>query len=911
MIIKNQLLKALVLLIGMIGCMACSEQSEDKDNPPQAGSSNLTVTPGKLNFKAEGGTQELRVKTTYEYFGYDFTADWISADFKDDATYNIITVTAKPNTTSSVRKATFKIIGSNSETGVDETVNITIEQEGKNSSGGGKTFTVSAQGGTIEEGNIKINFPSGTYDGDRQVEIKEIEQGKTALEEEVSSFYEVFMPADSKKPLQISIKSDVKGDNIGFIAHAPGVALHDENRETAYGDIRLQSKYANGTYTATIPSINDSKNPEGLKISFGLVKMSDNTSVSANARSTRSEEDGDIKWHKIWGIYYFSSNRKKVEALIDDAMTQAVKIIKNLGFKVKGDRDIPLDFSIYFTNTNVCGYFIQSRVSDEWSYISLNSSYIFDNIDKNPMEIRRTIIHELFHYFQANYDPASSTSDKCFEGYNEDLFIRNRIYEAGGVWIEKYVDSNKYYDSDWKKDFQYNFIAPYNEGEIAESSDDLKTGTTKEKYATAQHWGYGSAPIFDWFVYKKDASVILELYKEFKKGKVTMFRHWIEDCEKATGVQFHSDFDNYATKMCEGSLVHGISYGSNVDYKPVDKKYGLYDVCKGKWGNWTVDGIKEFKNPVYQYGVRPNLLAPSTNSKDKINLKDKQIRLEQENENLKTKVWFYEEATGKYTYLGEFKKGSDLLIKDEKILNQLLYENDAVNHKAKVLLLGTWMIKQSKVQEESIIKVALVKEPKITKVAITYAYNDTNNENVWCQLPWKSRNDYSSGITEVLQWAPCKAVMNKTDNTITITSSGEMSTEWNKGTQKWDFTFTIDGKNWGLKDYYDIEGSVSFEANEKERDTWSETKTQRKISFRLKKASYVEMDSWDEVKEFKEFGMSIAANQLFEGFTDTWNYEYHKFATENQQEEYKTDSKDYKPKNDASVTFNIQIWEEE
>ena len=113
MIIKNQLLKALVLLIGMIGCMACSEQSEDNDNPPQAGSSNLTVTPGKLNFKAEGGTQELRVKTTYEYFGYDFTADWISADFKDDATYNIITVTAKPNTTSSVRKATFKIIGSN------------------------------------------------------------------------------------------------------------------------------------------------------------------------------------------------------------------------------------------------------------------------------------------------------------------------------------------------------------------------------------------------------------------------------------------------------------------------------------------------------------------------------------------------------------------------------------------------------------------------------------------------------------------------------------------------------------------------------------------------------------------------------------------------------------------------------
>ena len=121
---KKQLFKALILLIGMIGFMACSEKTEDKGNTPAppAGTSSLKVTPGKLNFTAEGGTLELKVTTTYDYFGYDFTADWISADFKDDPTYNIITITAKPNTSPTARTTTIKVTGSNSQTSIDETV---------------------------------------------------------------------------------------------------------------------------------------------------------------------------------------------------------------------------------------------------------------------------------------------------------------------------------------------------------------------------------------------------------------------------------------------------------------------------------------------------------------------------------------------------------------------------------------------------------------------------------------------------------------------------------------------------------------------------------------------------------------------------------------------------------------------
>lgn len=719
MIIKNQLLKALVLLIGMISCMACSEQSEDNDNPPQAGSSNLTVTPGKLNFKAEGGTQELRVKTTYEYFGYDFTADWISADFKDDATYNIITVTAKPNTTSSVRKATFKIIGSNSETGVDETVNITIEQEGKNSSGGGKTFTVSAQGGTIEEGNIKINFPSGTYDGDRQVEIKEIEQGKTALEEEVSSFYEVFMPADSKKPLQISIKSDAKGNNISFAAHAPGVALHDINRGVTYSDIHLETKYANGTYTTTVPAINDPENPEGVKVSFGLVKTSSSTYGSANVRTTRSEENGEIKWEYVWcDTQLGETGKNRIESVITEGMNESVKIIKGFGFKVTGDRKIPLNIVNKGLGDKECGRFIQSTIKDDWNSIKFNLTYLIENIS-NPTDIKRTVIHELFHYFQSEYDPVYSPYLKggMYGNFLDDAYFRLRAYEAGGVWIEKYVDPQRYYDSGWRKNFGYCFIGPYNEGTTTEADTDNLKGE-----AAYRAWGYGSAPMLDWFVYEKGTEAILKLYQEFKKGGKTTFKQWIKAGETATQAKFHSKFDEYATKMCEGSLVRGINYKKGVDHG-VDTKFGLWDVCDSMKNNQFTkvdDGTKEHVKTVYQYGVRPTYMRFSySNAEDLKDYAKKQITIEQDNKDLTNKAWFYEQSTGKYTYLGEFKKDDPLVVNDEKILDKLINKpGNPKNYNQNTIVVATWMTKQDAETAKSKLIVSL--GPKINNITGTW-----------------------------------------------------------------------------------------------------------------------------------------------------------------------------------------------
>ena len=130
----EKLFRNLLLLFAVISLGACSEKSDETPSGP-VGTKSLQVTPSKLTFTAAGGSQQLQVKTSYQYYGYDIPAEWLSGSFKDDPTYNYVVITADPNTKPEARSATIKITGSNSESGVDEYVMISVEQEGSSSSG--------------------------------------------------------------------------------------------------------------------------------------------------------------------------------------------------------------------------------------------------------------------------------------------------------------------------------------------------------------------------------------------------------------------------------------------------------------------------------------------------------------------------------------------------------------------------------------------------------------------------------------------------------------------------------------------------------------------------------------------------------------------------------------------------------
>ena len=868
---KKQLFKALILLIGMIGFMACSEKTEDKGNTPAppAGTSSLKVTPGKLNFTAEGGTLELKVTTTYDYFGYDFTADWISADFKDDPTYNIITITAKPNTSPTARTTTIKVTGSNSQTSIDETVNITIEQEGKESSGSYEYTTISKAGGEVSVEDMSISFPANTFSSDASIGVAKAESGSIRGDEEASAFYKVELPVDTRESFKVSIKAE-KSDDIQMIAHAASVSISG-NMQQGESDVVLESTYKDGTYIAEVPAFDNNGESGSASISFGMVKKGQGTK---GARTRGTTKDPSITFYLDWSRKYDWS--LSTQEIIEDAATDAINAILGLGFKVKGTRNIPIVIKA-LSDEGAYGYFKQSAFSDKWSTIEINSKML--NGDKD--ELRQTVYHEMFHYFQSEYDPRCCFSK--FRNVYRDLLM---LIEAGGVWIEKLAGNG------------YSGIMKQNADIVVRSFDPVKElykGTPGEGREYQAH-GYGMGIVLEHLSQETSDKSILKLYEAMKEGASTT-KDCVQQFKDKAGYDFFWNYDEFALKVVTGELIDG---------------FGFSNVREGGQMTLKDDKIQTVEGKVYPYGTKVKQFKIDKGYVDKNgsnSMKNKALLAEEMNDYVNTYIYIQKKGDKNGKELGHIYRGDQFMYDDQKVLEKAM---DGATYFYLVTLNTTNVnVENSKLE----VALAEVKVPKITKVAVSYGYTTTDNETMWCQLPWKSSGDYSSGISEVDQWAPCKAVMNMADNTITITSSGEMPVESSfiagNGTQKWDFTFTIDGKNWGMKDFYDIEGSVSFEANEMTKDSWSETKKQRKISFRLKKTSYVEMESWDKVKGYKEFGTTIPANQLFGNLSDTWNYEYHRFATEEEPEVYETESKDYKPKNDESLTFSIQIWEEE
>ena len=675
---KKQLFKVLILLIGMIGFVACSEKTEDDNNTPAppVGTSSLRVTPGKLNFTATGGTQELRIVTTYGYFGYDFTADWISADFKDDPTYNIITITAKPNTSPTARTATIKVTGSNSQTSIDETVNITIEQEGDSSSGEGKAFVIPAKGGTIEEGDLSITFPEGTFSSDTKVYVDEVKEGDIMGNAEVSKFYKTTLPANTNKPIKVSIKTDAKGDDIAMIAHSPSTSTHGQIGN--YSDICLASTHSGGVYTVEIPAIENEGVTENIDISFGLESLPDNNSTRSNeyVAHTRSKDDGEIKWHKLWYDRWSDPNRSTINSDINDAMKEAVKIIKGLGFKVPGNRDIPLIFRESGLAYGEYGRHEQSKVFDSWNCITLNAPLLFgSNYSKEAL--RRTILHELFHYFQSAYDPCPSSFIKASGYIFRSVWVYHviQIMEAGGVWIEKLV-SNGYYDYGWKENGYYQVLrSPFEIGLMEGGAGD----------ATAPLWGYGASLYFENISQRTSNDKIIKFYEEWQKKDKVLFQDIIKRGEAAIGVNllgkgYLEDFENFILQLAEGRLITFSPYkDTSIDINtPFKFDIGWFELNAADKIKITEATTKTLKQKVYELGIRTGRvdLMSYKNSKGNADASKLSVNITQKNDNVYTYVYAYNQNTHKSNRLGKVENGKPLIIKDEKVLKQLLQKEN-------------------------------------------------------------------------------------------------------------------------------------------------------------------------------------------------------------------------------------------
>lgn len=650
------------------------------------------------------------------------------------------------------------------------------------------TQVISTAGGSISYESVSFTFPSGTFSDASEVSVTPLKAGAVLGEDEQSPFYQITLPLDTRKGVTVSIKGDQKDENTVFIFHAPVVATHDANGTVTYADIIMPATYANGAYTAQIPPANNGGVKKSINMSFGLAKA-----LSSSSQGTRSATNGDIKWEINWfGWSWIVTNRAsidKVESDINAAMNEAVKVIKGLGFKVKGDRNIPINMCTFGLKDGEYGVHSQSCISDSNSVINLNRSLLTGS-KYNAKILKRTIMHELFHYFQSAYDPSGTAWEKCSVKEQPE---RLRIMEAGGVWIEKLADENGMYDAGWVVDFQRALRGYLDEG----------AGGDEQYESAFQTWGYGSATVLDWFELKKGKEQIVKMYETWRDKKTNPFEAWLKECEKACGVEFFNKFSDYITTMAEGNLNAGVDW-TNINATTGKRKFTAANFETKENIYLNANQKETRRDAVYHYGIKTLRV---TINKD-LDVKGQQLKIYHQQQNILGKVWRVTKTTGEASLIGTVTAGKPLQITNEAILGSL--------RNTDVLMVVLEQISNAR-QQEAFEITASLEEPDITTSPQALAFEakgGTKEVTVVTNQPnykVKANND----------WLEVKKVDNLTFKVTASQNNGDARTgsvtvtalnDENKEVGSYDMPVTQDERGKGAYDFTGLK-YVTIEVN--------------------------------------------------------------------------------------------------
>ena len=427
--------------------------------------------------------------------------------------------------------------------------------------------TVTTAGGTISKGDIEFTFPAGSFSKDEKVAITEVKEGDVLGSEEASKFYQLTVSPQINKPLTIRIKCAESGADVNVVAHAPSYSLSEDI--LTYDDIILPSEYSEGTYTVTLPATNnkDVNDDETMAVSFGVAKVEycgdrDPAKTRATRASNYDEKftEGNVSWH-----FNLSSSFKKTYATklsnywsdINGCIRDAIKTLQDLGLEVT-ERDVTFSFA----KIKEYGCFNQSGVYNEWSSIQVGLQ-VLENYEKDKDNFRSTIIHELMHMFQADYDPrcAFRKADKFgtiseWTGglISEGLVVhdgseRLLLYESGAVWAEQFMIGK------FNTDFANRYVDDYIKGLYA--IDQIYTsGTTHSRY---ESHGYGMSVLMQYITrhmteYKLNDKSIVDLYKIWHDINGSA-KYCIQQLTKNAGRDlFALDYDKFLLTLLKGEI---------------------------------------------------------------------------------------------------------------------------------------------------------------------------------------------------------------------------------------------------------------------------------------------------------------------------------------------------------------------
>ena len=538
--------------------------------------------------------------------------------------------------------------------------------------------TVPVTGGTITKDSISITFPSGTFTEETKVAITEIQKGKIGGEYEASKFYQIAMPCIASKPIEFKIKSKEIEGNICFVAQADAFSVC--SGETRKVEHHYEASYSNGEYSSTIPAINGDAD-ENIYFTLGLGRILDPSTGKARTREGNSFKNQVLFEGKVKNVNYqirymwtildqikWSINGDEtfdkiinISGKVHDYVKESMTKIMDLGFKVEGSPTIYIDFD---TSEKDWGghQFCALPLSTSWStYVSLGTKKLLE-IDTTDEDIKCTVIHEVFHWFQTHYDPRSNWKKAKGSG---DYII---FYEMGGAWIENLMNDGqlnaKWLNNDILKEH------------VTAGLDKFGLTDTKKRIGNNQQQGYLMAPLL-YYMCSSNAmkefgfsnKSVVELHELFTGGfkveaslnpfaddyfvgTLNIMNDWAKiyhDSNFFTGTQI----DDYYLKLLNGTLVKGTDI------------FAIWEAYKSEPGSRIIkkvsDASPEYKGDnLYPYGC--NFRAYHLMDFKDISLKDKKLVFKQTEEGVQTYVLAANKTDKKYERIGTVAKGQDSIV---------------------------------------------------------------------------------------------------------------------------------------------------------------------------------------------------------------------------------------------------------
>ena len=559
--------------------------------------------------------------------------------------------------------------------------------------------TVSASGGTIEKGDIAITFPSGTFSSDTKVAVTEVKKGSILGEYEVSPFYQITLPLTMVKPLTVKVKCAETGDDINAILHVPATAISEGRQE--YIDMTVKSTYKDGGYTLSLPAFDNGETTESVSLSIGIGHMM----RIEDSDATRSSIKG---WHIDVSPITWAENYENVKKLdMEETVRRAIANLESRGFQLATyfNREVP----ILIQGMEETGVMYQSRICNELNTVCISSKFLThfgQDIAGTIYDVptwKRTVIHELTHYYQAEYDPRWAPVKALVGG---DIMV---LYEAGAVWAEKLNDDGTPSTA---------FIQQYL-GQFMESAKEYKKGVNHADI------GYAAAALLEYFTKFRtsegfDNKSVVELYKLWNKETLeytatglpgTSFEYIQEWADNHKSKFFIGDgYDDFVLKMATGKVLPGL------------KDLRTFIPSGNKNDNeFKNDGEIKFNGQCYPYGCHTNFF--SLNLGDDFNksgsYNNKQLKIEQNEDGVQTYV-VVQTNNGKTLIDGKVRKGEPLIISGEKIESFRPSKDNAISAAKGVrfFLLTTNRNNEKTLPMDITVTLGDAEKPKISKVQV-------------------------------------------------------------------------------------------------------------------------------------------------------------------------------------------------